>query len=244
MRSSKDGYKAIFFDLDGTLRHSVPIGSDVFREEASKLGFSISDEVHRKAGQWEHYYWASSDELRADSDKFDGDNGAFWENYSNMRLDKMGATKKEMEQLGPKIRKAFDKSYKPKDWIPPELHQLLPEFRSAGYTLAVLSNRRSPFKDEMKKLGLIDYFDAVMGAGEIGVWKPDPKTFAPLLEQFALSPEEVVYIGDNYYADIIGARNAGLKPVLYDPRSIFPDADCIRITSFLELEDVLENASN
>jgi len=239
MIASATGYKAIFFDLDGTLRHTVPLSAEVYREEAARLGFLISDEAHRKTARWEHYYWANSTDLRSDSKKFEGEGDDFWKNYATLRLTKMGASPEEIENLRPKLRRYFDEEYAPKDEVPSELYQLLPKFRSAGYALAVLSNRRSPFMDLMKELSLTEHFDAVMGAGEIGYWKPNPKIFTPLLERFKLSPEEVVYIGDNYYADVVGARNAGLKPVLYDPRGIFPEADCSRITSFTELEELL-----
>jgi len=239
MFASATDYKAIFFDLDGTLRHTVPLGADVYREKASEFGFSISDEQHRETGRWEHYYWAHSTDLRKDSKKFEGDDEAFWRNYATLRLEKMGASPQEIERLRPQLRRYFREEYAPKDWVPPELHQILPALRAAGYTLAVLSNRRSPFRDEMDKLLLTDYFDAVMAAGEIGSWKPNPKFFTPLLERFELAPKETLYIGDNYFADVVGARNAGLSPVLYDPRGIFPDADCTRITSFTALEEIL-----
>ena len=55
------------------------------------------------------------------------------------------------------------------------------------------------------------------------------------LDKLELSPKETLYIGDNYFADVVGARNAGLAPLLYDPRGIFPEADCARMTSFTEL---------
>jgi hypothetical protein len=38
----------------------------------------------------------------------------------------------------------------------------------------------------------------------------------------------------------VGARRAGLEPVLYDPHHIFPDADCITIHSFDELLPVIQ----
>jgi FMN phosphatase YigB (HAD superfamily) len=47
-------------------------------------------------------------------------------------------------------------------------------------------------------------------------------------------------VGDNYFADIVGSRRAGLHPVLYDPNSIFPDADCTTIKSFDQLKSVIE----
>jgi len=41
-------------------------------------------------------------------------------------------------------------------------------------------------------------------------------------------------------AVLVGSRRAGLKPVLYDPISLFPDADCPVIKSFTELPDLLK----
>ena len=52
--------------------------------------------------------------------------------------------------------------------------------------------------------------------------------------------QETIYIGDNYFADIVGSHRAGLMPVLYDPTSLFPDADCAVIKSFVELGGLLK----
>ena len=232
-------YKAILFDLDGTLRHTVPLGAEMYRIKTAEFGMPISDEKNLEVSRWEHYYWARSPELMRDSAKFDKNDKAFWVNYANLRLGKMGASPEQTEQFRPMLFRFFEEEYKPKNWVPPELYEILPELRSAGFKLAVLSNRRTSFMDVLEELSLVDLFDDVMHAGEIGSWKPDPKVFTPLLERMNLSPEKTVYIGDNYYADVVGARNAGLVPLLYDPREIFPEADCARITSFDELGDFL-----
>ena len=78
MFASENGIKAIFFDLDGTLRHTVPSVSDTQREKMSEWGVQIGDEENLEVGRWEHYYWARSAELMGDSEKFDGDDEAFW----------------------------------------------------------------------------------------------------------------------------------------------------------------------
>ena len=71
--------------------------------------------------------------------------------------------------------------------------------------------------------------------GWVSAWKPDPGLFAHALERLEIAPEQAIYVGDNYYADVIGARRAGLGPVLYDPDQVFPDADCPVIRSIGEL---------
>ena len=72
------------------------------------------------------------------------------------------------------------------------------------------------------------------------IFKPEPGVFEHALKRANLSASEVAYVGDNYFADIVGARRAGLTPVLYDPNNIFPEADCITITSFDQLKSVIE----
>jgi FMN phosphatase YigB (HAD superfamily) len=79
-----------------------------------------------------------------------------------------------------------------------------------------------------------------MAAGEVNVWKPEPGIFEHGLRRTNLSPQEVIYVGDNYYADVVGARAAGLQPVLYDPLGIFPEADCAIIKSFDELNSIVK----
>jgi FMN phosphatase YigB (HAD superfamily) len=42
-------------------------------------------------------------------------------------------------------------------------------------------------------------------------------------------------VGDNYYADVIGAQRAGLPAVLVDAEDIFPEADCSVINEIGQL---------
>jgi putative hydrolase of the HAD superfamily len=53
------------------------------------------------------------------------------------------------------------------------------------------------------------------------------------------SAATTVYVGDNYYADVEGARAAGMMPILIDPDGIFPDPGCPVIRSLGELEAAL-----
>ena len=50
-----NGIKAILFDLDGTLRHPIPNGSDVFNNHIVSLGLPISEDDKLRSLRWEHY---------------------------------------------------------------------------------------------------------------------------------------------------------------------------------------------
>jgi putative hydrolase of the HAD superfamily len=107
--------------------------------------------------------------------------------------------------------------------------------KKAGYYLAVISNREKPFFDEMDSHELTPFFEFSLAAGEVDTYKPDPGVFQHALQRAGLTAQEVAYVGDNYFADVVGSRRAGLMPVLYDPNGIFPEADCVTIKSFDEL---------
>jgi len=79
----------------------------------------------------------------------------------------------------------------------------------------------------------------VVAAGEIDTWKPNAGIFLYSLEQLEARPEETLYVGDNYYADVLGARRAGLHTLLVDPEDVFPDVDCVVIKQVGELQAVL-----
>jgi FMN phosphatase YigB (HAD superfamily) len=234
-----NGIKAIFFDLDGTLRHSVPSGGEVFTDYVITFGLPVNDEARLRALRWEHLYWANSVDLRDDLLAHSGETENFWIEYSRRRLTALGASPAWAQEFAPVVSRHMGEFYKPESIVPEDVRRTLPLLRQAGYILAVISNRDQPFQELLHEHGIGEYFDFSLAAGEVQVWKPDPGLFMHALQRVRLTPAEVIYVGDNYYADVVGSRGAGLTPVLYDPLGIFPDPDCATIKSFDELNSVL-----
>ena len=238
--NSTNKIKAILFDLDGTLRHHLPTGGEVFVEYLQSLNMNISAEDKVRAEHWEHLYFASSPEIQADNETFKDDLKAFWVNFTKRRLVALGIHETEAIEFAPKVSDYMGEFYKPEVYVPEEAFTLLASLKESGYVLGVVSNRDEPFQEELKKLKLDSYFHFILAAGEVKSYKPEPLIFERALEIAGTSAPESIYIGDNYFADVIGSRRAGLIPVLYDPISIFPDADCAIIKSFAELPELLK----
>ncbi|MDQ2691971.1 MAG: HAD-IA family hydrolase [Chloroflexota bacterium] len=236
-----NGIKAIFFDLDGTLRHSIPSGGDVFTDYAITLGLPVDEDARLRALRWEHLYWANSMDLRNDLLAHSAETENFWIEYSRRRLVALGAAPEWAVEFAPNISQHMGEFYKPQSIVPEDVRRTLPQLKEAGYVLAVISNRDQPFHELLLEHGIGEFFDFSMAAGEVSIWKPDPGLFEHALRRAELSPADVIYVGDNYYADVVGSRGAGLTPVLYDPQGIFPDPDCVTIKSFDELSSVLKN---
>jgi putative hydrolase of the HAD superfamily len=232
--------KAIFFDLDGTLRHSVPSGGEVFTDYVRTLGLHVNEEARLRALRWEHFYWASSVDLRDDLLAHAGETEKFWIEYSRRRLIALGASEDWAVEVAPKISVHMGEFYKPESVVPEDVRRVLPQLKESGYILGVISNRDRPFQDVLDDHGIGEFFEFSLAAGEVNVFKPDPGIFDHGLQRVNLSARDVIYVGDNYYADVVGARAAGLQPVLYDPLGIFPDPDCATIQSFDELNSIIK----
>lgn len=240
MLSSKNGIRAIIFDLDGTLRHNRPHYAEAFFGIASRLGVTMTAGDRWRAARWLHYYWARSDELIADRSAFADDLEAFWANHARRFLIALGCTPEGAGELAPQAYQLMNDEFNPDDWVPPDIPPALESLKNAGYQLAVLSNRSKPYQEQLESLGLAPFFEFAWHAGEMEAWKPDPQIFQHALQQSGTQPGETLYVGDNYYADVIGSRNAGLTPVLIDPDDLFPEADCDVIRSIGELPDLLK----
>jgi HAD superfamily hydrolase (TIGR01662 family) len=235
-----NGINAIFFDLDGTLRHSVPHGGDVFSDYVTTLGLPINAEDRKRGTRWEHLYWASSEDLRDDLMAHSGETENFWIEYSRRRLIAIGASPAWALANAPKVSLHMGAEYRPASVVPDDVRETLTALKQAGYIMAVLSNRDKPFVDVLENHRILEFFDFSLAGGEVNSYKPGTGLFEEALKRTNLTPQEAIYVGDNYFADVVGARRAGLTPVLFDPDEIFPEADCLKIQSFHELNSVIK----
>jgi putative hydrolase of the HAD superfamily len=235
---SPNGIRAIFFDLDGTLRFNRPAGREYFMDYAARLGRQTSREHRDLVWRWEHFYWADSSDLRKDEVKYP-DRDDFWLNYSRRQLIAMGCSAGQADQLAPIVHRHMNENYKPENWVDPSTRDLLSLLKGAGYVLGVISNRDESFSEELVKLGLDEFFSFAISGGEAGSKKPDAGIFRYTLAQADVTTGETMYVGDNYFADVVGARNAGIHPVLLDTGGIFHQPGCPSIRSLTELPGIL-----
>jgi putative hydrolase of the HAD superfamily len=86
--------------------------------------------------------------------------------------------------------------------------------RGAGLKIAVVTNASGRYqRHKLASLGVAEYIDEVVIAGELGAAKPDPVIFHTACAALGLPPNEVAHVGDRLDLDAIGARDAGLSGV-------------------------------
>ncbi len=96
----------------------------------------------------------------------------------------------------------------------PEVKEVLHGLRAMGYRLGIISNWSWNLRARCAQLGIADNFDLILASAYAGVEKPHPAIFHLALESLQVAPERAIHVGDNYTADVLGARNAGLDAVL------------------------------
>ena len=88
------------------------------------------------------------------------------------------------------------------------LKNVIDNLREDGYILGVLSD--FPVQNKLKYLGLEDW-DCSFTSESTNYLKPHPEPFLELAKRMNLRPEEILYVGNSYSKDIIGASSVGMK---------------------------------
>ncbi|MEV5875656.1 HAD family hydrolase [Streptomyces sp. NPDC052101] len=114
------------------------------------------------------------------------------------------------------------------------------EALATSHRHAVLSNSSIEVQEhKLRTLGLLDRFEAVLCAAELGVSKPQADAFLAACEALGLPAHEVAYVGDHPEIDGRGAAEAGLLSVWIDrgtvPAPAAEEAVVHRISTLAEL---------
>jgi putative hydrolase of the HAD superfamily len=120
-------------------------------------------------------------------------------------VEKEAFTREWLQQFAPSIEM----------WKPfPCVNHVLEALVTAGFRLGIITNWDSSARPILEKHNLGGYFDTVVISSEVGMEKPAGEIFSHALQLAGSNAAEIVYIGDNYYDDTIGARNVGMDSII------------------------------
>jgi len=211
-------YTTILFDLDGTLRASQPEGFEAFAQYCGRVGIQLTqiqiELIEREANR----YWASG---LVDVHMSRYDKREFWLNYDNILLTAIGVT--DPSAYAPRIQELYDLYYDPIDVLYSDAFVVLEELRKGGYVLGLVTNRDTDIEPMLLRYRMREYFNFVVTGGQAGFFKPHPEIFRQAIKLSGGPPEKTLYVGDNYFADVVGALNVGMDAVLVDARNVFRD---------------------
>lgn len=97
-------------------------------------------------------------------------------------------------------------------------HEVMDYLKSRGYGLHMCSNgfREVQYR-KLKACGMTGYFDTVVLSEDAGANKPSPDYFEYAFRATGADRRHTLMIGDNFQADILGAKRAGLDVMWFNP---------------------------
>jgi len=183
-------YKAVLFDLDGTLLNTLEDLADSVNAAVVRFGFPP-----RPVDKFRYYVGDGLEETirRVLPDGADDD--------ATVR-DCMAA-----------MREEYGSRWNAKTTPYPGVAEMLDGLAAGGLKMAVLSNKADPFTKQCVR-GLLGRwrFDVVLGVGDGVPIKPDPTGALRVARELDVPPAEFLYLGDTA-TDMTTANAAGMYAV-------------------------------
>lgn len=243
-------FQAIIFDLGNTLIHFTGAWPEVMaradaalilRLQAAGLEVDKGDFLPELRSRLNSYYQERESEFIEYTTRY----------YLRETLEEYGYSDVPEALLSEALREYYAVSQD--NWIPEE--ETLPTLaalKERGYHLGLISNAAddTDVQSLVDKAGIRGYFDQILTSAALGIRKPDPRVFKPLLDRWGFAPRQVAMVGDTLGADILGALNAGIFSIWITRRAdtpanrahedtIRPDAVIDSLSDLLELLDRL-----
>ncbi len=119
----------------------------------------------------------------------------------------------------------------------------LKRLREEGYKMGLVSNNTEFAKLIVKFYGFEKFFNTIIISYEVGYEKPDAEIFKTALKNLGSNPSSTVYIGDDYFLDVLGARKVDITPILLDRKHKFREIEreVIVINTLSPLPILLKN---
>src|SRR2546422_7811566 len=208
--------RALLFDVNGTL---IDIETDEGLEEIYRaIGHFLTYQgisLHR----WEVrdlYFQIMQQQREGSSETFaEWDAIEVWREFlHNNANDYTRALPSEKREQLPLFLAELHRGIARKRLRPyPQVQETLDLLRS-HYRLAVVSDAQSAYAvPELRSVELLDFFDPIIVSGDYGYRKPDARLFQKALDALHLHPEQALFIGNDFYHDIFGAQQVGMKAI-------------------------------
>jgi putative hydrolase of the HAD superfamily len=205
--------EVVFLDMGDTLVQLTTSLNAAFLRAAADSGRTINDdhlarslvEVTREVDE------RSQREGFTPTEEIDR---LYWRDFNSRLLQKLDVAEHLWDRTHEECEQAF---VDPTNFaIFPEVHEALATLRAEGYRLAILSNWSWHLDTLCNTLALDEYFEEIVISSRVGYSKPHPGIFAHALERMGIEAKSALHVGDNPIADVGGALDVGITPVLID----------------------------
>ena len=225
-------FKAVFFDVGGTMIRVHPSVGDVYATHARDFGFSgTPDELNEGfRSQWKKMGGIESLGNKSGLEAEE----KFWKDLVFEVFQPLGG----LNRFDEYFELIFEVFRDGSNW---KIHEdviesrIFEKLKARGIILGVISNWDSRLTSTLDSLELTDHFKFILPSAVVGSAKPDKKIFAEAIRLSGVEPHEACHIGDEVKTDFDGARNAGIHAILLDRNNQFDESIQPKVRSFFEL---------
>ncbi len=163
---------------------------------------------------------------------------SMWQCYFDWLMEEAGVPSRLRPEILERLRRRHAESNL---WscTKPEVRDAMARLKDSGRIVAVISNSDGTCRELLRRLDLLSFCHAVYDSAELGVEKPDERIFQLALRDLTVEPAQALYMGDLEAIDVLGARRAGILPVLADPHPRGNAVDFPVLRGVSELPDAL-----
>ena len=114
------------------------------------------------------------------------------------------------------------------------------EYLKPKYKMHIITNGFEEVQHKkMRNSNLLPFFNKIITSEEVGVKKPNPKIFHHALKKSNALAHESIMIGDNFEADILGAKNIGMHTIFCEFNGELATEKVITIKELSEIKNYL-----
>ncbi len=226
--------KAVIFDCGGTLLELEPAREVICARVLAKFGRTPPPEFIRLA------YRIADFALPQRSSRQTGaaDRRCFYDQFNQCLAVLLG-----VESLSSEFNSAMQDAFNigAAHWrLIDGSAEALSTLHEHGLRLFVLANWDRNLSLRLEQNGILHWFEDVGDSQTLGTEKPDRAIFDAFLARVHLEPEEAIYVGNEYMADVVGSRRSGLFPVLLNRDGWYSSGcDCAVIDRLADLAGFL-----
>ncbi len=209
--------QAIIFDLNGTLIniHTDEGCEEIYRGISHFLTYQ-GIRIHRWALRDEYYKILDAQRSASAEDFPEFDAVALWREFLERRPEACQALPQEKLRVLPLVLAEMYRGISRfRLRLYPEVRNILDDL-AGRYKLAALSDAQSAWAaPEMRALDIEHYFNPIVISGDYGFRKPDRRIFQAALDGLGLEPCDALFVGNDMFRDVYGAKQLGLKTIYF-----------------------------